>query len=259
MVAPVIFILFDLSKESVGSRSLRVILFGAITTIIPKGPIVPVDPLVAPEVGTVSVISLAGVLDFVDYSSFSDSDPTEDSLLFVPDLPLALPLGSSSHDTLTPSLEFPLTPIVAPPEIHRRKRVGPIPARRLSWRCVSHHSSDRHSSPDSSSSRSPSDHSLSRRTPPDTTDADSSTPQRFVHHLRGQVVNQMVVTCYEFGRQGHYRSDCPNLKDQYRANKARNKNGVGEAKGKAYVLGGGDANPDFISRDFIKVMVIQYS
>ncbi|GKC33641.1 putative reverse transcriptase domain-containing protein, partial [Tanacetum coccineum] len=27
-------------------------------------------------------------------------------------------------------------------------------------------------------------------------------------------------------------------------NKARNKNGVGEAKGKAYVLGGGDANPD---------------
>ncbi|GKE34281.1 putative reverse transcriptase domain-containing protein, partial [Tanacetum coccineum] len=61
---------------------------------------------------------------------------------------------------------------------------------------------------------------------------------------RGQVVNQRVVTCFECGRQGHYRSDCPKLKDQNRGNKARNKNGVGEAKGKAYVLGGGDANPD---------------
>ncbi|GJQ99977.1 putative reverse transcriptase domain-containing protein [Tanacetum coccineum] len=46
------------------------------------------------------------------------------------------------------------------------------------------------------------------------------------------------------GRQGHYKSDCPKLKDQIRGNKAGNKNGVGEAKGKAYVLGGGDANPD---------------
>ncbi|GJS01127.1 putative reverse transcriptase domain-containing protein [Tanacetum coccineum] len=39
-------------------------------------------------------------------------------------------------------------------------------------------------------------------------------------------------------------SDCPKLKDQNRGNKTRNKNGVGEARGKAYVLGGGDANPD---------------
>ncbi|GKE27684.1 putative reverse transcriptase domain-containing protein [Tanacetum coccineum] len=61
---------------------------------------------------------------------------------------------------------------------------------------------------------------------------------------RGQVVNQRVFTCFECGRQGHYRSDCPKLKDQNRRNKARNKNGVGEARGKAYVLGRGDANPD---------------
>ncbi|GJU79363.1 putative reverse transcriptase domain-containing protein [Tanacetum coccineum] len=61
---------------------------------------------------------------------------------------------------------------------------------------------------------------------------------------RGQVVNQRVVTCYECGGQGHYRSDCPKLKDRNCGNKAGNKNGVGEARGKAYVLGGGDANPD---------------
>ncbi|GJR04082.1 reverse transcriptase domain-containing protein [Tanacetum coccineum] len=61
---------------------------------------------------------------------------------------------------------------------------------------------------------------------------------------RGQVVNHRVLTCFECGRQGHFRSDCPKLKDQNRGNKAGNKNGVGEARGKAYVLGGGDANPD---------------
>ncbi|GKA69279.1 putative reverse transcriptase domain-containing protein [Tanacetum coccineum] len=61
---------------------------------------------------------------------------------------------------------------------------------------------------------------------------------------RGQVVNQRVLTCFECGRQGHYRSDCPKLKGQNHGNKAGNKNGVNEARGKAYVLGGGDANPD---------------
>ncbi|GKD84459.1 putative reverse transcriptase domain-containing protein, partial [Tanacetum coccineum] len=49
-----------------------------------------------------------------------------------------------------------------------------------------------------------------------------------------------------YNKQGHYRSDCPKLKDQNRGNKAGNKNGVGEARGKAYVLGEGEgeANPD---------------
>ncbi|GJU94413.1 putative reverse transcriptase domain-containing protein, partial [Tanacetum coccineum] len=50
--------------------------------------------------------------------------------------------------------------------------------------------------------------------------------------------------CNKCGRQGHYRSDCPKLKDQNRGNKAGNKNEVGEARGKAYVLGGGEANPN---------------
>ncbi|GJX46048.1 putative reverse transcriptase domain-containing protein, partial [Tanacetum coccineum] len=70
---------------------------------------------------------------------------------------------------------------------------------------------------------------------------------------RGQVVNQRVLTCFECRRQGHYRSDCLKLKDQNRGNKTRNKSGIGEARGKAYVLGGGDAKPDsnFITGTFL--------
>ncbi|GJX24872.1 putative reverse transcriptase domain-containing protein [Tanacetum coccineum] len=45
-------------------------------------------------------------------------------------------------------------------------------------------------------------------------------------------------------RQGHYRSDCPKLKNHNSGNKTGNKSGIGEARGKAYVLGGGDADPN---------------
>ncbi|GJR71132.1 putative reverse transcriptase domain-containing protein [Tanacetum coccineum] len=53
---------------------------------------------------------------------------------------------------------------------------------------------------------------------------------------RGQVMNQRVLTCFECGRQGHYRSDCPKRKYQNRGSKTRNKSGIGEARGKAYIL-----------------------
>ncbi|GKD57082.1 hypothetical protein Tco_1290469, partial [Tanacetum coccineum] len=193
MAAPIISISSDTSEVSVGSHAPRVILFGVIPTIIPEVPIVPADPIVIPEVGAVSVVSPSGEAN-------GESELAEQRPL------------SSSHDTLAPLSEFPLAPIVAPPRIRRssatlirpgeaiplgrpyrthpnwprklltvRKRVIPLPARRLAWRRVSHHSSDRHSSSDSSSSSAPSDHSLFGDTPPDTTDADSSTPQRFVH------------------------------------------------------------------------------
>ncbi|GJY42412.1 reverse transcriptase domain-containing protein [Tanacetum coccineum] len=45
-------------------------------------------------------------------------------------------------------------------------------------------------------------------------------------------------------RDRHDRSDWPKLKDQNHGNKTGNKSGIGEAKGKAYVLGGGDSNLD---------------
>ncbi|GJX59422.1 reverse transcriptase domain-containing protein, partial [Tanacetum coccineum] len=204
MAAPIISISSDSSEESVGSRAPRVILFGAIPAIIlviPEVPIVPADPLVAPDVGTVSVVSPAEVLDLVDYSSSSDSDPSEGTLPPISDLPLVSPFLCSDDS----EADFSPCPIVAPPEIRRRsatlirpseaipfgrlyrthpnrprklltgrKRVGPIPARRLAWRRVSHHSSERHSSPDSFSSSSPSGHFLFGHAPPDTTDADMS-------------------------------------------------------------------------------------
>ncbi|GKA81489.1 putative reverse transcriptase domain-containing protein [Tanacetum coccineum] len=50
------------------------------------------------------------------------------------------------------------------------------------------------------------------------------------------------ITCCECGRQCHYRSDCPKLKNHNRGNRSGNK--PNEARGRAYALGGGGANPD---------------
>ncbi|GKD60493.1 putative reverse transcriptase domain-containing protein [Tanacetum coccineum] len=54
--------------------------------------------------------------------------------------------------------------------------------------------------------------------------------------------NQRVATYFECRRQRHYRNDYPKLKNKNHGNKARNN--ANEARGKAYVLGGGEANPD---------------
>ncbi|GJZ09129.1 putative reverse transcriptase domain-containing protein [Tanacetum coccineum] len=51
---------------------------------------------------------------------------------------------------------------------------------------------------------------------------------------------QKTVTCYECGKQWHYKSDCPKLKNQGRGNQSGND----EACGRAYALGGGNANLD---------------
>nr|GEV05164.1 hypothetical protein [Tanacetum cinerariifolium] len=86
MAASVIPISSDSFDESMGSHVPRVILFGTIPTSIPVIPVVPTevpilsaDPLVALEVGAVSFISPTRVLDLMDYSSSSYSDPSEDS------------------------------------------------------------------------------------------------------------------------------------------------------------------------------------
>ncbi|GJW09807.1 putative reverse transcriptase domain-containing protein, partial [Tanacetum coccineum] len=65
---------------------------------------------------------------------------------------------------------------------------------------------------------------------------------------RDPVGNQPGIICYECGRPGHFRKDCPKLRDQNRGNKNGNKSGNqtggNEATAKAYAIGGGGAGLD---------------
>ncbi|GJW75463.1 hypothetical protein Tco_0134833 [Tanacetum coccineum] len=128
-------------------------------------PIVPADPIVALEHGQFSVRILRVVLDLVDYSSSSDSDPSEDSLPPAPRVAIrlirpgkAIPFGRL-YRTHPNGLCKLLT---------ARKRVEPIPA----------------------------DHSLSGHTPPDTINADSSTLHIFVHRSPSRTSRRKVSAVF---------------------------------------------------------------
>nr|GEW93653.1 putative reverse transcriptase domain-containing protein [Tanacetum cinerariifolium] len=58
--------------------------------------------------------------------------------------------------------------------------------------------------------------------------------------LRAPRAIQKVVTCFEYEIQVYYKKDSPKLKNKNRGNQAGN----GEARGKAYVLGGSEPNTD---------------
>nr|GEV13359.1 hypothetical protein [Tanacetum cinerariifolium] len=127
MAALVISISLDVSVESVRSSFSRVILIGSISVEVP----------VAPEVEAAAVALPAGVLELDTHSS-SEADPPESSpprvsiapmvslcvqttqsqiLRYTKEIPTALILPAPSA-IVTPSSEFPLAHVVAPPRIH---------------------------------------------------------------------------------------------------------------------------------------------
>ncbi|GJT91886.1 putative reverse transcriptase domain-containing protein [Tanacetum coccineum] len=68
-----------------------------------------------------------------------------------------------------------------------------------------------------------------------------SNQRTLVVSQRALRVNQRVnVTCYEYGRQGHFCSNCPKLKNQNQGNQAA----TAIARGRVFALGGGEVNKD---------------
>ncbi|GJT80509.1 putative reverse transcriptase domain-containing protein [Tanacetum coccineum] len=60
------------------------------------------------------------------------------------------------------------------------------------------------------------------------------------NNQRTQGTNPRVITCFECGVQGHFRSDCPKLKNGNQGNRAGN----GNAVARAYVVGSAGTNPN---------------
>nr|GEW21066.1 putative reverse transcriptase domain-containing protein [Tanacetum cinerariifolium] len=73
---------------------------------------------------------------------------------------------------------------------------------------------------------------------------DSRSPT-IVADQRVPVTNQRnTVTCYECGKYGHYRSDCPKLRNQNHGNTTRNATGSSKARGRVYALEARNADQD---------------
>nr|GEV51795.1 hypothetical protein [Tanacetum cinerariifolium] len=66
---------------------------------------------------------------------------------------------------------------------------------------------------------------------------------------RAQGENQRVLTCFEYGAQGHFKSNCSKLKNKNKGNQAGN----GNAVARAYDVGTDRTNPNFnvVTRTFL--------
>ncbi|GKC59815.1 putative reverse transcriptase domain-containing protein [Tanacetum coccineum] len=69
---------------------------------------------------------------------------------------------------------------------------------------------------------------------------DCRSPTATTNNQRAPKVIQRVVTCFECGVQGHYKKDCPELKNKNDGNQVGN----GEAWAHAYAVGNAGTNPD---------------
>ncbi|GKF46627.1 hypothetical protein Tco_0136429, partial [Tanacetum coccineum] len=179
MAASAIAIFSDSSDESVGSPPSRDILFVDIPTVIPSISVVaPKTSTFAPVISSATLVvetnlvaSPTRLCSLVPYSDFDSDSPDEmDSLEYITPLPATSPfLYTNSFEAFDssngpPSQDLYVATVSCQPYRTRpngpqrvmtaRKRVGPLPARRLAWRRVSPYSSDHRPSSSSSSSDS---------------------------------------------------------------------------------------------------------
>ncbi|GKE14579.1 hypothetical protein Tco_1422156 [Tanacetum coccineum] len=212
MAAPIILISSDASDESVGLAPSRIILFGTISAEIPTK--TPVISPVAPMVETTIVASPTGLptspFIFTDSSETSrdssDGPPSQDpyEVVIARWRSKAIPFGR-------PYRTHPNGPWKV---MTARKRVGPLPARRLAWRrvspCSSHHYSSSGSSSDASPARASGhptpDQSLSGYSSPATTIEDSPAPPRFVYP---SIVTPRDSEAYRHWRYAPLSTMCP--------------------------------------------------
>ncbi|GKA45245.1 putative reverse transcriptase domain-containing protein [Tanacetum coccineum] len=69
------------------------------------------------------------------------------------------------------------------------------------------------------------------------------------NNQRAQGENQRIFTCFEYGAQGHFKSNCPKLKNKNQGNQAGN----GNAVARAYSVGTAGTNPksNVVMRTFL--------
>ncbi|GJZ53185.1 hypothetical protein Tco_0608070 [Tanacetum coccineum] len=160
----------DSSDESVGNAPpLRLFFFVDIPTVIPSTYVValetytiaPVISSAAPVMSSPEHISpLPAILPFLCIDSSEASDSSDGPPSHDPYVATVARWRSRVTSRPSSSFEFPIALVTASPRIRRRKRVRPLPSRRLASRHASPCSSDHQSSSSSSSLDSSPVHSL---------------------------------------------------------------------------------------------------